>query len=152
MRFHVSALVAAAAIALSACGTVSDKLAGKGASAEPAAASSASPYGPARLVKSRDGRFDGEVFGQASVGGKFAKVQIGMEFSEVTNLIGAPANMSRHETGKRWIPFYYGNDVQRMQTLYKGDGCLVFTGGNHWGGGGNELIAIYHDAAGKCFE
>ena len=94
-----------------------------------------SPFGPARLVKSRDGRFDGELTGTPAPGGKFSKLTIGMTMSEVTSLIGGPDNLTRHETGKRWIPFYFGSDAQRVQVLYRGEGCLTYTGGNVFGGG-----------------
>ncbi|HEX2540456.1 MAG TPA: hypothetical protein VHM00_05175 [Caldimonas sp.] len=111
--------------------------------AAPAQAGNApSPYGPTRRVKSKDGRFEGEIVGAVAPGSRFAKLQIGMTLEEVTALIGAPDNMVRHETGKRWIPFYYGNDSQRLQVLYRREGCLTFTGGNVFGGGGNELVRI----------
>ncbi|HEY0663888.1 MAG TPA: hypothetical protein VGD18_04695, partial [Thiobacillaceae bacterium] len=66
-------------------------------------------------------------------------------------LIRTPDDMSRHETGKRWIPFYFGDDVQRIEVLYKGDGCLTYTGGNAFGGGGDQLIIITADPSGKCY-
>jgi hypothetical protein len=112
------------------------------AAAQPAGANAASPFGPTRTVKSRDGRFDGEIVGHVAPGSRFAKLQIGMTYEEVTALIGAPDNMVRHETGKRWIPFYYGNDSQRLQVLYRREGCLTFTGGNVFGGGSNELVRV----------
>jgi hypothetical protein len=65
-----------------------------------------------------------------------------MQMEEVTALIGGPDNMIRHETGKRWIPFYFGSDAQRIQALYRGEGCLTYTAGNVFGGGGNTLIRI----------
>jgi hypothetical protein len=103
-----------------------------------------------RTVKSVDGSFEGEIVGKPAAGSKFSKVKIGMSFREVTKLIGAPDDMLRHETGKRWIPFYYGNDAQRLQTLYRGEGCLTFTGGNIFGGGGEELLRITVDPKGTC--
>ncbi len=103
-----------------------------------------------RTVKSTDGSFEGEIVGKPAAGSKFSKVKIGMSFREVTKLIGAPDDMTRHETGKRWIPFYYGNDAQRIDTLYRGEGCLTFTGGNIFGGGGEELIRITVDPKGVC--
>lgn len=106
----------------------------------------------ARIVKSRNGAFDGEIVGTPRADSKFAKLQIGMTMREVSNLIGAPDNIDRHETGKRWIPFYFGNDAQRMEVIYKGEGCLTYTGGNVFGGGGNELIRITVDAKGTCQE
>ncbi len=115
--------------------------------------SDATASGPApRVVKSRDGRFDGEIVGTPTPNSKFAKLQIGMTMSEVSGLIGAPDDMVRHETGKRWIPFYFGNDAQRLQVLYRGEGCLTYTGGNVFGGGGGELIRITVSPKGGCLE
>jgi hypothetical protein len=100
------------------------------------------PYGPATVVKSRDGKSTGEVIGTPEPGSKFSKLQIGMTMDEVSALIGGPDTFNRHETGKRWIPFYFGNDVQRYEVLYKSEGCLTYTAGNQFGGGSNELIRI----------
>ena len=113
-------------------------------------ATPASPYGAVRKVKSQDGRFEGEIVGNVASGSRFARVQIGMTYDQVTALIGAPDNMVRHETGKRWIPFYYGNDSQRLQVLYRRDGCLTFTGGNVFGGGANELVRITATSREDC--
>ena len=101
-----------------------------------------------RIVKSRDGSFDGEVVGTVAAGSAFSKVQIGMELNEVTRMLGNPVRMTSHETGKRWIPFYYGNDVRRANLHYAGEGCLSFTAGNRFGGGGHELVVITADPTG----
>ena len=122
----------------------------QGAQAAPASRQGATPG--TRIVKSRDGRFDGEMVGTAAAGSKFSRLAIGMTMDEVTRLIGGPDNIVRHETGKRWIPFYYGNDAQRMQALYRGEGCLTYTGGNVFGGGGSELIRITALPSGACME
>jgi len=115
------------------------------------AKAAAQPSTPgARIVKSRNGAVDGEIVGSIAPHSRFAKLQIGMTMREVSDLIGAADDMSRHETGKRWIPFYFGNDVQRIQTMYKGEGCLTFTGGNQFGGGSNELIRITAAPKGGC--
>lgn len=106
----------------------------------------------ARIVKSKDGTFDGEIIGTPAPDGKFAKLQIGMVMSEISGLIGAPDNLTQRETGKRWIPFYFGPDVKRIEVLYKGEGCLTYTGGNQFGAGGNKLIRISVDPNGKCFQ
>jgi hypothetical protein len=106
-----------------------------------------------RKVKSRDGSFEGEVIGTAAAGAKFSKLLIGMQMSEVQDLLGkAPDRFHSYESGKRWIPFYFGNDARRMQVLYKGEGCLTFTGGNVWGGGSGDLIGIQHDVSGACYQ
>ena len=129
------------------------------AAAKPAAAPAAAtkpapaPDPNMRIVKSRDGKFDGEMVGFAAVNSKFAKLQIGMELNEVTKMIGGGDAQYRHETGKRWIPFYFGNDVQRIVVTYNNEGCLAFTGGNQFGGGGNELIRITADPSlARCKE
>jgi hypothetical protein len=105
-----------------------------------------------RTVKSRDGSFEGEMVGTPAANSKFAKLQIGMTMREVTGLIGGPDDMIRHETGKRWIPFYFGNDAQRLQVIYKGEGCLTYTGGNVFGGGDSELIRITAAPKGGCLD
>lgn len=105
------------------------------------------------IVKSRDGSYTGEVKGQAVAGSKLAKLQIGMTFDEVQAVFGrTPDRMHTYESGKRWIPFYFGNDARRMQVLYKGEGCLMFTAGNVWGSTGGDLIGIHHDASGDCYQ
>ncbi len=114
---------------------------------------SAAPSTPgARMVKSRDGRYEGEVIGTPAPGSRFAKLQIGMTMEEVSTMIGAPDNMIRHETGKRWIPFYFGNDAQRLQVIYRNEGCLTYTGGNVFGGGSSELIRITVAPNGGCLD
>ena len=74
-----------------------------------------------------------------------------MTMAEVNALLKAPGDMKRHETGKRWIPFYYGGDAQRVQVYYEGEGCLTYTGGAVFGGGGNQLIRITADPTKACF-
>jgi hypothetical protein len=156
MKIVASCVVLAA---LAACATQGTAPSSSTQGAAPAStaqqakpAANALPPGT-KLVKSRDGKFDGELVGTPAPGSKFAKLQIGMPFNEVTQLIGGPSSMHTHETGKRWIPFYFGNDVTRMQADYAGEGCLAFTGGNAFGGGGQELIRITADPSGaKCKE
>lgn len=134
---------------LGACSTMAPSPSQPAAAAAAAAPSDASSapvrtdeYGPVRMVRSRDGSYDGEIIGTPVPNGKLSRLAIGMTFEEVTSLIGGPDRMVRHETGKRWIPFYFGSDAQRLQVLYRGEGCLTFTGGNVFGGGGNALMRI----------
>jgi hypothetical protein len=118
-----------------------------------AAAAAAAALGPKRLVKSRDGSFEGEIYGTPAPSSRFAKLLIGMTPEEVQKLMGSAADRSHsYESGKRWIPFYYGNDARRMQMLYKGEGCLIFTDGNRFGGGGGDLIQIAVDPTGACYQ
>jgi hypothetical protein len=126
---------------------------------EPAASASA-PAAPAvagkgevRIVKSRDGSYTGELIGTAAPNSKFAKAEIGMSLEEVQQLMGrAPDRSHTYESGKRWIPFYFGNDVRRMQALYKGEGCLIFTAGSAWGYGAGDLLSIEADPTGTCYQ
>jgi hypothetical protein len=149
---NTSAYVLALAAALSLAGCASQKPASAPAQASAPATPSAAT-GKGRAVKSRDGKFEGEVIGQPRAGSKFATLQIGMQMSEVQNVFGrAPDRLHTYESGKRWIPFYFGNDARRMQALYRGEGCLVFSDGNAWGGAGGDLVSIEHDPSGNCYQ
>ncbi len=102
---------------------------------------------------SMDGSFTGEVIGQAAPDSGFARLRIGMTPSEVQDVMDrAPDRQHSYESGKRWIPFYYGNDARRMQVLYRGEGCLIFTDGNIWGGAGGDLVQIEVDPGGACYQ
>jgi hypothetical protein len=149
-----SALLIFTASLVAGCATVSLDEPAKPSAASPGAVSTAGTVGPGetRIVPSRDGSFEGEIVGTAAPGSRFAQLQIGMEALPVQRLIGIPDAMHAHETGKRWIPFYFGTDARRMITFYKGEGCLTFTGGNDWGGGGNQLIRIEVDPSGRCYQ
>ena len=141
-------LVLSAAVVLSACGGTTPKNGSTQASDAPAVTS-----GDARVVKSRDGSFEGEVIGTPAAGSKFAQLKIGMSMREVQDVMDrAPDRSHSYESGKRWIPFYFGNDARRMQAFFRGEGCLVFTDGNVWGGAGGDLIQIQVDASGACYQ
>jgi len=103
-------------------------------------------------TKPRESNPEGQIIGTPAKNSKFAKIQPGLTFRQVGELIGQPDDMTRHETGKRWIPFYYGPDAQRLQVYYKNEGCLTYTGGNVFGGGGNQLIRITADPKGSCWK
>lgn len=150
-NIHVAA-IAVLGLALVGCAGQQTAPSGNSTVKSSAPVASESQQGTTRSVKSQNGQFEGEIVGTPAPNSKFAKVKIGMKMREVSGLIGAPDDMYRHETGKRWIPFYFGNDSQRLQTLYKGEGCLTYTGGNVFGGGENELIRITVDASGRCME
>lgn len=94
-----------------------------------------------------------QIIGTAAPGSGFSKLTIGMDMDRTQDIMGsAPAKFHSYESGKRWIPFYFGSDARRMQVLYRGEGCLIFTGGNAWGGGGGELIQIENDPSGACYQ
>lgn len=136
--------------AFSACLLSACASAPSGDSPTPAAATS---QPNARIVPSRDGSYTGEIVGTPMADSKFAQLLIGMSMSETQDLLGrAPDRMHLYESGKRWIPFYFGNDAKRMQVLYKDEGCLIFTGGNVWGSAGGDLIQIEADPTGACYQ
>lgn len=118
---------------------------------EPAAAP-ATKSSDLNTPKSKESGAEGQIIGTPAKNSKFAKLRPGQTFRQVSDLIGPPDDMTRHETGKRWIPFYYGGDAQRLQMYYKNEGCLTYTGGNVFGGGGNELIRITVDPKGGCWK
>ncbi|MCD9029007.1 hypothetical protein LDO26_12435 [Luteimonas sp. BDR2-5] len=106
-----------------------------------------------REVASQDGSYTGEIVGTPAEGSKFAQLQIGMSMQDVQEILDrTPDRFHSYESGKRWIPFYFGNDATRLQALFRGEGCLIFTGGNVWGGGGSELIRIEVDPSGDCYQ
>lgn len=145
------ALVSLGMALMSACANTGTSGNAAGTSAS---GSATTPSGPTpRAVASRDGSFQGEVTGTARPGSRFERLKIGMNMKEVQDTLGrAPDRWHNYETGKRWIPFYFGNDARRMQVLYQGEGCLGFTDGNIWGGAGGDLIRIDHDPSGACYQ
>ncbi len=103
-----------------------------------------SPTPGTRKVASRDGTFEGEIVGTPSPTSKFTKLQIGMSQRQVEDLIGTPSDMKTYTTGKAWIPFYFGKDAYRFETLYKNEGRLTFAGGGVTGTSG-RLIRVTVD-------
>ncbi|MDP2882554.1 MAG: hypothetical protein Q8N89_13325 [Azonexus sp.] len=95
-------------------------------------------------VKSKDGTFDGEVYGSIPPGSKWAKLQIGMHQSEVERILGVTSNIRAYVTAKAWIPFYFGGDSHRYEAVYAGQGSVAYTGGS-WGGGQGILMMINFD-------
>lgn len=104
-----------------------------------------------RVVRSYDNQFDGEISGTPSPDSRFAKVKIGMELEQVYKLIGEPDQLNSHNTGKNWIPFYFGADGRRIITLYRGEGCLTYSAGSVFNGK-KQLLRMDVDAAGQCFQ
>src|SRR5438477_9350625 len=74
-----------------------------------------------------------------------AKVQTGMTQVQVQSILGPPTNQASYESGKRWIPWYFGSDVRRTEWSYKGLGRVVFTGGNQWGAGSGAVERVDYD-------
>ena len=96
------------------------------------------------VVKSKDGTFDGEIYGSIPPGSKWAKLQIGMHQSEVERILGVTSNIRAYVTAKAWIPFYFGGDSHRYEAVYAGQGSVAYTGGS-FGGGQGILMMINFD-------
>lgn len=118
------------------------------AKAEPAAAATAGGTAGKACnpcaMKSKDGTFEGEVYGTIPPGSKWAKLQIGMHQSEVERILGVTSNIRAYVTAKAWIPFYFGGDSHRYEAVYAGQGSVAYTGGS-WGGGQGILMMINFD-------
>lgn len=139
-RSTQTAAVALLAVALAACSATAQKQdtpepastsSGKGPAkpvkpAKPAKAETPTSSG-GRTVKGRDG-WEGSISGSPWNGAKFSRLEIGMSYKQVLNLIGPPTDQYAHVTGKAWIPFYYGSGRYEHKLLYKGQGRLVFAG------------------------
>jgi hypothetical protein len=100
--------------------------------------------GQPKIVKSRDGSFEGEVWGNIPPNSKWAKLQIGMEQSEVERILGVSTDVHSYPTAKAFIPFYYGTDRYRYEVRYRGQGSVSYTGGS-WGAGAGIMMMINYD-------
>jgi hypothetical protein len=78
-------------------------------------------------------------------GHPLAKVHEGMAPGQVAEVMGAPTSETSYQTGKAWIPFYWGSDLSRTDWKYKGQGRVVFSH-NRWSGS-QKVIRIDYDPA-----
>ena len=72
-----------------------------------------------------------------------SKVELGMSDTRVRSLIGDPQDSTSYQTGKAWIPFYYGTDVMRTDWIYDGEGRVVFSINRY--SGQHKVINVTHD-------
>jgi hypothetical protein len=89
---------------------------------------------------------EGEIVGKPAPGSKFSRLRLGLTHQEVEALIGKADDVDSHQTGKSWIPFYYGKDAFHIVTYYKGEGRLTFSG-SLFGNIQGTLITITVDTA-----
>jgi len=79
---------------------------------------------------------DSGIVGDFPADSPFAKIQLGMTQGQVHEILGQPTDTKSYQTGKAWIPFYFGPDVMRTDEFYKGVGIVTYTGagmgGVHW--------------------
>lgn len=117
--------------------------AGCASSPKPAAQAAAPAATPA--VKSNQAA-DSVIEGNIPAGSAFAKIQIGMTQGQVHEILGQPTDTKSYQTGKAWIPFYFGPDTMRTDEFYKGVGSITYTGagigGVHW----KVYRAVYNPA------
>ncbi|MDD1621222.1 MAG: outer membrane protein assembly factor BamE [Methylococcaceae bacterium] len=76
----------------------------------------------------------------------FAKIKLGMTQGQVHEILGQPTDTKMYQTGKAFIPFYFGPDTMRTDEFYKGVGSITYTGagigGVHW----TVFRAVYNAA------
>jgi hypothetical protein len=112
-------------------------------SSKPARSDADAP--PARAEQSRDdaraAKEDARAAKQAAkaptpppAGSKLAKVSNGMTDTDVRRILGEPDSSKAYQTGKAWIPYYYGGDTARTEYIYKGLGRITMTRNRYTGG------------------
>lgn len=79
----------------------------------------------------------------APAGSALARVQLGMSEGEVRGILGEPTSQNNYQTGKAWIPYYYGSDTSRLDYKYKQIGIVVF-GRNRYSGN-TKVIRVDYD-------
>lgn len=71
---------------------------------------------------------ESRIEGNIPANAPFAKIKIGMGQGQVHSILGQPTDSKTYQTGKMWIPFYFGSDTMRTEELYKGVGSITYTG------------------------
>lgn len=89
--------------------------------------------------------WEGEITGIPAANSKFKRLKIGMSLQEATDIVGQPTDQGAYVTAKAFIPFYYGSDKTRWETVYKGHGRLIFSTQAGFGSG-QYLTWIIHNA------
>lgn len=68
-----------------------------------------------------------EVFPRKTVKANFTKIKKGMGEAQVRKLLGYPTGSKFYQTGKAWIPFYFGPDTSRVEYSYEGVGYVTLS-------------------------
>jgi hypothetical protein len=133
MKFKHLVLIVLSAILATSCASRQAKTetteSAPPAKATPAPAKEAAKKETAKKETAKKETVEGEIVGKPAAGSKFAKLKIGMTFTKVQKLIGAPTKQWNHPTGKASIPFYFGPDRWVIQCSYKGEGVLTLNSG-----------------------
>ncbi len=84
------------------------------------------------------------VYSDPPPGSSLAKVELGMNEHDVRRLLGEPSDANAYQTGKAWIPYYYGPDTTRSDWMYGGIGRVVFSRNRY--SGGLKVIRVMYNA------
>ena len=76
---------------------------------------------------------------------KMAQITPEMRESQVMKIMGPPDDSKAYVTGKAFIPYYFGPDTTRFAAYWKGEGRVIFMGGNAWGGGRGKVVRVEYD-------
>lgn len=79
----------------------------------------------------------------APAGSPLAKISNGMADTDVRRILGEPSSSKSYQTGKQWIPYYYGPDTARTEYIYKGLGRITLTRNRY--SGGLSVIRVDYD-------
>ncbi len=85
----------------------------------------------------------GDVENNPPVDSVLIKIKKGMTVDSVVSILGPPTDSNSYQTGKRWMPFYYGPDISRTDFIYSGLGRIVFSNSRY--SGGSKVIRITYD-------
>lgn len=97
-----------------------------------------------RVAKSKDGKYEGRIYGTPPANAKFSKIMIGMSQYQVEKLIGNKQDIKYATNwGKAWIPFYAGTDARRQIWFYDGQGTIAFDTDSAYAEGGKVVEVIY---------
>jgi len=89
---------------------------------------------------------ESSIVGNIPAAHPLAKVKISMSQNHVHEILGQPTDSKNYQTGKAFIPFYFGSDMMRLEELYKGIGRITFTGVGI-GGVNFKVFRIIYDPA-----
>jgi hypothetical protein len=76
---------------------------------------------------------------------KMAQITPDMREPQVMKIMGPPDDSKAYITGKAFIPWYFGPDTSRFAAYWKGQGRVIFMGGNAWGGGRGKVVRVEYD-------
>jgi hypothetical protein len=115
------------------------------AKSEPAKTNTEKAENVCRKMTSKDGNYDGCIYGYPLANSKFAKLTVGMTQYQAEKLLGHPQDL-KYVTNwhKAWIPYYGGTDKRRLVWLYEGQGSVSFDTGSAYAEGG-RIVEINYD-------